>query len=65
MIPFMILILNKDENFISDIQLSLSKDSGMTSGLLTLDLRFKIEGEKREVFDQKRIGREIMRSTKF
>jgi hypothetical protein len=45
--------LNKDENFISDIQISLSKDSVMTSGLLTLDLRFKVEGKIREVFDQK------------
>lgn len=45
--------MNKDENFVSDIQISLSKDSVMTSGLLMLDLRFKIEGKIREVFDQK------------
>ena len=45
--------MNRDENFISDIQLSPSKDGFMSSGLLVLDLRFKIEGKIREVFDQK------------
>lgn len=45
--------MNNDENFISEIKISISKDRVMSSELLTLDLRFKIEGKIREAFDQK------------
>ncbi len=45
--------MKNDENFISDIEISPSKDRVISSELLTLDLRFKIEGKIKEAFVQK------------